>query len=253
MSVLSSAEGGLTALIEHFYGNECSAPARVLSIGVNHDQQMARIFALNCMQWSCPECNERLARKWQLDVMFGVSEYNQNDGLEFGLLTLTLSGRNRSRDSSVVAWREVYPKLNSRHYRKFGHCPSVTVPEPHRNGVIHLHSVTSSPASARWWKDNAYGCGAGYIADYEPVRDVGHCGAYVTKYLRKQNHVRTWPSGYNRVRATHGWPRLESPKGGSDYSFMRVKPEHLQAVVDRLHEAEYHVFVGWGGTTVDND
>jgi len=250
-NLFPACQGGLYALIEHLYADECSSPNKPLAIASDYDKEMTRIFLLPCGSWDCPECGKRKRKVWLMDVLHGVSYYMEQKGMEWYCLTLTLSGRNRSRASSISRWRSVWPRLNSRHYRKFGWCPYVLIPEFHANGVVHLHAIVSSPTTKRWWKDNCYTCGGGYMAEYEPCRSPAYAGGYFTKYMHKQMGIKTWPKGYRRVRTSHRWPKLDRPKPGSSYEWKVIHPDQLQWMVTYHYGIGMDVRFGWSNLTVD--
>lgn len=242
---------GLSALIEQLYADECSSPQKTYAIASDYQAELTRIFVLPCGKWTCPECGERNRKTWMHDVMYGVSWYMETQNMEFSLLTLTLSGRNRSRQSSISAWRSVWPRLFSRHYRKYGSCPYVLVPEMHRNGVVHLHAIVSSPTTKRWWKDNCYACGGGYIADFELCRDERRAGAYATKYLGKNLAVHNWPKGYRRIRTSRYWPKVPRSAASDNYEWKVIHPGQLDWLVTYHYGIGMDVRFGWSNLTVD--
>lgn len=250
-TVSDPASSGLYALIEHLYADTCSSPQKIIALASDYDNEITRVFALPCNMWDCPECGERKRQRWLIDVMHGVSCYMQGNGLDFYCLTLTLGGRNRKRDTSISVWRSVWPRLNSRHYRAFGWCPYVLVPEPHKNGVVHLHAILSSPSDERWWKDNCHKSGGGYIASFEPCRDAAHAGGYFTKYIHKQVAITKWPKGFNRVRTSQHWPKLDRPQPGNDFEWKVVRLEQLQWLITYHYGIGMDVRWGWSNLTVD--
>jgi len=65
----------------------------------------------------------------------------------------------------------------------------------------------------RWYKDNGVECGFGYIADCRPVEDPVDAALYMSKYLTKTlNGGEPWPSGWRRISASRGWPKLPEPE-----------------------------------------
>lgn len=250
-TVSDPASSGLSAFIEQLYADECSNPKKTFAIASDYDKEITRLFVLPCGSWSCPECGERKRKQWTKDVMFGVSWYMGQKNMDFSLLTLTLSGRNRTRATSITQWRSVWPRLNSRHYRQYGWCPYVLVPEGHKNGVVHLHSICGSVATKRWWKDNSVKSGGGFIADIEPCRDPGRAGAYATKYLGKSLTISTWPKSYRRIRTSRDWPKMPRPEVDTNYEWKVIHPNQLDWLVTYHYGIGMDVRFGWSNLTVD--
>lgn len=162
--------------------------------------------------WSCPECGETNASAWRDRVLYGVLMYMTERGIEFRFVTLTLGGNNRTRLNSIQAWREVWPRLYARHYRKHGARPYVLIPEMHRNGVVHLHAIIATDEKQRWWKDNCYAVGGGYMAKSIAIDQPSNILVYMAKYMTKNNAVKRWPDNYRRVRTSHDWPSPPEPE-----------------------------------------
>lgn len=187
----------------------CQAPGRPYIVGRNPETKQAIIFRPPCDSWACPYCAEVKSKSWQLNAFKGVTDF-QNQGVRLSFVTLTSrGGKGRTRDRSIDSFRLAFPKLARRVKYQQGDFEYIAIPEQHKNGIVHLHMIATGALSLRWWKDNAFYCGLGYIAH---VRDVEHGGAaarYVSKYVGKDFIGVQWPKGYRRVRASQNWPRLE--------------------------------------------
>lgn len=177
--------------------------------------------------------------------MKGVSHY-QRKGHKFSFVTLTLRGDTRQRMRSVEVWRKLFPRIIERHRRKCGTVPYATIPELHKNGVVHMHLIIASQLSKRWWKDTAFHCGAGYQADSKPIEKHTQAVAYVTKYLGKGLGLKKWPKNYRRIRVTHGWPRSQK-KGTTDNAIYQVyRASEVDYVIQKLQRQSYIVATGYG-------
>lgn len=233
MSVLPSGEAGFIALIEHLRASGvCSNPRKVAIVRRNEGTKQAVVFLPPCKTWACPECAARNSDRWKHRVMYGVSHY-QKSGKEFDFVTITLGGKYRGRDDSIQGWRRVWPRVYDRHTRVAGKQPYVIFPECHKNGRVHLHMVIGKSVDKRWWKDNVYGCGGGFIADCQPIRRIGGVAYYVTKYIAKTIALAAWPRKFKRVRASHHWPKPP------------VKPLDPESVYTVLNPAQLGWTVAW--------
>lgn len=182
--------------------------------------------------------------------MYGVSHY-QKQGKEFDFVTITLGGKYKSRDDSIQGWRRVWPRVYDRHTRMVGKQPFVILPECHRNGRVHLHLVIASGVGKRWWKDNVYGCGGGYIADSKPVGSIGGVSWYVTKYITKSIGLAKWPHKFKRVRASHYWPKQPEKASDTESLYTIVHPGALEWTVQWLWRMGYEVHYGFGGEKIE--
>lgn len=147
-------------------------------------------------------------------------------GFPMSFITVTArGGKGRTRERSIEAFREAWPKLRKRVKYHGGEFEYILVPEQHKNGVVHFHLLATNTLSQRNWKDYAYQAGLGYMAKVKAVGDAGRGAYYVSKYLGKEFAGVVWPKGYRRARASKGWPRLtqDMPPGEWAYNPYRDK------------------------------
>lgn len=204
----------------------------------------AFVVVLPCGMWSCPECGQVNKSRWSHRIMKGVSHY-QRRGHEFSFVTLTLRGDTRQRMRSIETWRKVFPRIIERHRRKVGTVPYAVIPELHKNGVVHLHSLIASQLPSRWWKDTSFHCGAGYMAKSIPVADHKATVGYVTKYLGKGIDLVKWPKGYRRIRVTHDWPREQKRPSTDNAVYEIYHGADVDYVVAKLKRLGYIVSAGF--------
>jgi hypothetical protein len=205
---------------------ECSGTGRPFIVGSNSETNQALIFKPDCGNWKCPACAEKKAKVWVLDAFRGAGIL-QAGGRNVDFVTLTTrGGRGRTRERSINSFRKHWPILRKRAAYYGGPLEYLAIPEQHKNGVVHLHLLITNELSKRWWKDNAYLVGLGFMVAVEPVDHAGEAGLYVAKYLGKQYVHICWPRGFRRARASKGWPRLPA--------------------VDRPEGWHYEVFRDWG-------
>jgi len=187
---------------------ECKALNRPYILAKNTGEHRAYAFRPGCGLWTCPACREELKREWVLIALTGAQSLI-NSGHALGFITVTArGGKGRTQERSVSQFAVAWPKLARRaKYHGCGVFEYLLVPELHQNGVIHYHLIGTNTLKQKWWKDNAFEVGLGYMAKVKPLQDVGWVVWYVSKYLGKDLGRQTWPEGLRRVRTSRGWPR----------------------------------------------
>ncbi|GAF83117.1 unnamed protein product, partial [marine sediment metagenome] len=96
----------------------------------------------------------------------------------------------------------------------------------------------------RWWKDNARGCGLGYMADATPVENSERAAVYMVKYLGKQWAGDRMPKGRRHVWVSQNWPKSPAlPENGFLYGRVK-KSECLTEVLARLEGLGYELVFG---------
>lgn len=216
----------------------------------NELSKQSVVFFPPCKTWACPECAERNKSRWKHRVMYGVDHY-QRQGKEFSFVTLTLGGRYKAREDSIRGWRVVWPRVYDRHSRKFGRQPYTVLPECHRNGRVHLHLIIAGDANKRWWKDNVWGCGGGYIADRQQIKSVGSVASYVVKYITKAVGLKRWPPKFKRIRLSHYWPSVPEKPTDEQGLYTVLSPAQLDWTVAWLWRMGYHVANGVTGDLIE--
>lgn len=239
------ADEGLNAFIEHLHAKwRCSSNNRMALVKKQRGNPTAFITVLTCNMWSCPECGDRLKRRWTHRIMKGISHY-QRKGHKFSFVTLTLRGDTRQRAKSIEAWRKLFPRIIERHRRKVGTVPYAVIPELHKNGVVHLHVLIASQLTKRWWKDTAFHCGAGHQADMKPIDDHTAVVGYLMKYLGKGMTLNKWPKNYRRIRVTHDWPKA-TKRGTTDNAVYEIyHASNADYVIAKLKHFGYIVSAGY--------
>ena len=202
--------------------DKCPSPLKITMIGVNRTKNTAIIFHPDCKKWSCPYCSEKNAATWLHQGIRGASILVM-DGHQLRLVTVT-SRAHASEVQSLYYFKTNFPRLREKmryHGGKVGRetLEYFLIPERHRTGVLHFHMITTSPLKQRWFKDNAYKSGFGYMAKSDPLKDAIHATSYITKYLTKSIGFDGWPKGFRRVRVSRGWPMSkEAKKPGWEWS-----------------------------------
>jgi len=192
---------------------QCSGKNRPYIIGRKKGENRAILFQPDCGQWNCPYCAEKRKNEWFMRAYAGVKDLAA-EGLPVGFITLTSrGGKGRTRDAALMAFKVGWPRLSRRVKYAQGRLSYLLVPEQHKNGIIHAHVLANNALSKRWWKDNAYQSGLGYMVDVGSVLDPASGALYVVKYIGKQLELKDWPKGFRRVRASQDWPRLKLSEG----------------------------------------
>lgn len=141
----------------------------------------ARVSALRCRRWSCPQCAPRLRRK-----MIALALAGFESGERVRMMTLTSPGDEDyeySYDQLRPRWKRLREMLRRRFPRI--RLDYFAVIERQRRGHAHLHVLfRGGYIPQRWLKHAAVQAGFGSIVD---VREVGKAaGRYVAKYLGKE-------------------------------------------------------------------
>lgn len=212
--------------------------------------KQSMVYFPTCKLWACPECSERNKTRWLHRVMYGVDHYIRQ-GRDFSFVTLTLGGRYKSRDDSIAGWRKVWPRVYDRYRRAFGKQPYVILPECHRNGRVHLHAIIGAIAGERWYKDNVWSCGGGYMADCEKLRSVKAAGSYAMKYMSKTVALTRWPRKFKRIRVSHHWPKKPDKPRDDETLYTVLNPSQLEWTIAWLWRMGYDVNNGATGELIE--
>lgn len=188
-------------------------------VGKDDINKTALVFMPNCGLWSCPYCAELKRQDWMLTAWSGAQKLAEK-GHELQFVTITTrGGAGRTRDKAFYALRAGWPKLRKRAQYLVEDFGYIMIPEQHKNGIVHAHLIAIGSLSKRWWKDNAYEVGLGYMADAQAMADPVEASAYVSKYLGKQLSGMSWPQGFRRIRTTANWPRLAEQVPPEQYNY----------------------------------
>lgn len=185
----------------------CEAPGRPLMRAISDTHGGMIYFRPRCKKWDCPYCRVENARYWAVCAHHGTGQLmGRNQGVHF--VTLTAHESLRTQSQTIYVWRKAWPKLMQRARRESGGSqPYLAIPEPHLDGRVHIHMLTTHAMKDSWWKDNAREVGLGYMAKTKAVDDAPLAGWYVTKYMGKQLALNAWPPNFHRVRVSQSWER----------------------------------------------
>jgi len=201
---------------------ECISPLKITVVGINHDQKKAILFNPRCKSWDCPYCAEQNKQDWLLRGFRGAALLAQ-DGLELRFITLT-SRPYATPTKSLYYFQQNWPKLVRRaayHTNKIDGKAwhFFLIPEQHKTGVLHAHMIATTYLKTKWWKDNAYKTGFGYMAKSDQIKEPALVVGYITKYLGKSIEYTQWPKGFRRVRTDRSWPKTpEIPTPGWEWA-----------------------------------
>jgi len=195
----------------------------------------ALVTRASCDSWDCPECALRMREHWILRAQIGVRQFLAT-GEIVDFVTITSHEKLSSFAATEQVWRSAWPVLYAALKRKKQSLEFMVIPEKHKDGRMHVHSLWTAAVSRKWLKDNARKRGLGYMADVSHVTDATKAVRYVSKYVGKHlgNDV---PKRFRRVRVSQGWP--EVPKPITDLNGLRweyVGSNGVLAVV--YHEAQ---------------
>jgi len=110
----------------------------------------------------------------------------------------------------------------------------ILIPEQHKNGVLHIHMIATNTLTQKWWKDNAYKSGFGYMSKIKPMNSAGNVPYYISKYIGKDSHEQVWPKHFRRVRKSGKWPLLPEIEVPNPYDY---------EVYKTLHAARWEVLI----------
>jgi hypothetical protein len=168
----------------------------------------AIVFMPDCGKWGCSYCAQQMAFRWQLNAFKGATAYLAQ-GIPMAFITLTSrGGAGRSVDTALQTFAVGWPRLRKKALYANGQFEYVLIPEQHKNGILHCHLIATNQLTQRWWKDNAFKSGMGYMSKVLALSDSGLVPQYVAKYLGKDFVRVQWPKGFRRVRTSKNWPKL---------------------------------------------
>jgi len=155
-------------------------------------------------------------------AFLGIEAYKANgiQGWYFGTLTMNKRWRGAA---SVTNFRKNWNKFYQRMKRKTdGSLYYILLPEPHKDGSLHVHIISTCQAGSRWWKDTGAKCGMGFQNQNEPLRSTAKAAWYVTKYVGKSIENTKWPDDLRRVRFSVRWPQ---PVQDENFAWNCVPPD----------------------------
>lgn len=221
--------------------NTCPNTKELIILGRNPEKRKAIVFNPRCNTWDCAVCWQYQQEKWCDIASRGVANLLLDNQI---VRFVTLTGRGYyTPTSSIYFMRTNWPKLHRRIKYRTDKWADVTgikwryllIPEMSPAGRAHWHMLcTTFEDRDRWWKDNAFQCGFGYIADVQNVDNSVQAGRYVAKYLTKDAGGASWPKNFRRARRSRNWPASENIlPDGFDYERV-LEPEVEMAQFDCL-------------------
>lgn len=186
------------------------------------DEKNGVIYVLKprCWCWNCKACAEARSNYWAKRVYTVINE-RMKEGERWYFVTITSHENCKNFAQTLYVLRKAFPKLYARMRRKMKSLAYVCVPEPHKDGRLHLHILTNFPMRTEWYKDTARECGFGYQADARELEEAEQCAYYVVKYLSKSlESTQLINKRFQRVRTTSNFPELEN-----DQDFESAKGE----------------------------
>lgn len=180
-----------------------------LLVGWDYASSRALVTRAECDSWNCPECAARMSSNWVLRAQIGVRQFLQ-EGQAVDFVTITSHEKLKDFDATQRVWRSAWPVLYAALKRKNVSLQYMIVPEKHKDGRMHVHSLWTAGVTKRWLKDNARKRGLGYQAEVKPCESVLRATRYVTKYIGKDLGADV-PKRFHRVRVSQGWPVIPAP------------------------------------------
>src|SRR5574340_1236878 len=177
------------------------------------------LHAVQCGQWSCPNCAKHLARLWAWRCRLQVEKH----GNTAWFWTLTLRGKYHTAEQGYKALPRLWDNIRKRVQRAerdWSYCAFVEG-QPQRDYMPHFHAISLSKAPCRL-KDLAMECGFGYQAK-ESYINSAKAANYCAKYASKTNPAT--PKGFRRVRASRDWAKLPAFEG-EDRKSTRLNSSH---------------------------
>jgi len=217
---------GLDSLVEQVVAVEkCSNPHVPMMQAINHTTKAALYYHPRCKLWSCPQCAETNKSLWTWRAEHGARNlYNAPDGV-LSFITVT-SHEALSPDGTLAVLPSAWNKLRCRLNRAAPGTQYFMVPEPHKDGRVHLHAIVSCDLPKKWWKDSARSCGFGYQNDVQEVVSVGGVVGYVSKYMGKMLQFTNFQKGFRRVRKSQQWPALPPLAQNEDWTIRQLPVDY---------------------------
>lgn len=186
---------------------DCPNSRAPFMLATNPQKKVAVLFRPRCGSWSCAPCAEINKQRLILRIVRG-SQQLLDCGMTITFNTLTSHPKLRTPAATLAIYRSGWPKLLNRIHRAYGQVPYWNVPEPHKDGRFHWHSLMFNGPPERWLKDNAPECGFGYMVDSQPARTIGGCAWYGGKYLSKGIELNVFQPGQRRYSFSQNFPKL---------------------------------------------
>jgi hypothetical protein len=189
----------------------------------------AKIVAVLCGKWMCPQCARENARLWAWRCKIHIKARNNRAYF----WTFTLRGKFETANEGYLALPGLWNRLRMRILRSTGkgwsYCAFVEG-QPQRGYMPHFHVISMSKSPYRL-KDLAMYSGFGYQADEKRINSA-KAATYCAKYASKQNPKT--PHGFRRVRASRDWAKL--PPYTKKPLYIKAKSESTMDYLLRVAE-----------------
>lgn len=191
----------------------CQTYSRPVLLGYVAENPEVLLLQPRCKQWSCSYCASMNTLLWRERIRQGIEEYQGQGFMAWSFVTITMSAKTRGYITSLNIWPKGWSKLSTRIRRRWPGLKYVLLPELHKDGTLHTHSIMSADINNTWLSKNAHSSGLGYKSIAEPMPGVIGAVFYVTKYLTKTTGVGQWPPYFRRIRTSQNWPELIDEDG----------------------------------------
>lgn len=180
------------------------------------------VARVRCKQWDCPHCAQLNRAVWKARLIHGINMIDS----DWSFWTITAHQKMRGYDSSLISLRGAWGKLYHRLKRKFGGFSYARVYEPHYDGSLHIHVISTITwpdlktgkrpngkefSYSRWLKDTMPACGGGYQTGAKNIDGhAGYVAGYVVKYMTKEVSAFKKARGrLRRIQTSQKWPKSE--------------------------------------------
>ncbi len=188
--------------------SKCQTYSRPILVGVVLNQPVRYLYQPDCKTWGCPYCGRKNMLSWAAKIRDGIEYYQRSGFADWSMITFTMSRYTRGFDKSLDEWPSRWAKISTRIRRLIPGVRYMLIPEQHKDGTLHTHSLFSGKISNTWISKNCHTCGLGYMSKSKPMYSAYGAGKYVTKYLTKSLSTTAWPKGLRRIRTSQRWPEV---------------------------------------------
>ncbi len=188
--------------------SKCPTYYRPVLVGVVLDQPIRYIIQPRCKMWSCSYCGRQNALNWSARIREGIEHYQRSGWLDWSMVTFTMSRYTRGFENSIAKWPKRWSKISTRIRRKVPGVRYALIPEQHKDGTLHTHSLFSGEISNTWISQNCHQCGLGYKSHSERMYSAFGASKYALKYLTKGISATEWPPKFRRIRTSQQWPTI---------------------------------------------
>ena len=221
---------------------------------------------VRCKAWDCPHCAQLNRAIWKARLIYGINEI----GKDWSFWTITAHRKMRGYDASLISLREAWGKLYHRLKRTFGAFQYARIYEPHKDGSLHIHVISTIIwpdirtgkrkngerfSYSRWLKDTVPVCGGGYQTDAKNLEGhAGYVAGYVVKYMTKEISAFKRVRGrVRRIQTCQKWPKSElTADDGSELEWVLKDALYIEDCVGYWQAGKQIVDISTG-QIVDSD